>query len=112
MRLNKPVSLYDEAMNPRPITQRRTDTYFGSGQQATGSAPKRVELGRKKCIKAYRPQVNLMSIERSCGVNSRKACQKSLMCGCSFLHPEYSAIAWGLKTSKRGSRCQRFHTPY
>lgn len=45
-------------------------------------------------VQAYRPQVNLISIDRSCGVNSRSACQKNLMCGCSFLHPEYSAIAW------------------
>lgn len=39
-----------------------------------------------------------MSIDRSCGVKSRNACQKNLMCGCSFLHPEYSAMAWNDRT--------------
>lgn len=39
------------------------------------------------------PHVNLTSIDRSSGVKSLRACQKSLMCGCSFLHPEYSVTA-------------------
>lgn len=55
---------------------------------------------RQLRVQAYRPQVNLMSIDRSCGVNSRNACQNSLMCGCSFRQPEYSAIAF-----KKAQQC-------